>query len=90
MNRTINRLKLFFIGVFVLAVIAVWGYQIYWVQPKERCEAGGAWWSNELRRCETPVSIREYKGLKPPPPFESLKETLPRKGAPPPAPAKKG
>jgi len=81
MKRTIDRLKLIFLGVFVVAAAGIWAYQVYYVQPKERCEAEGSWWSPELRVCRQPVSIRGYDGPKPPP-LDSLKETLPRKDRP--------
>ncbi len=82
MNRTIDRLKLIFLGIFVLATAAVWIFQVFWVQPKMKCEESGAWWSMEWRTCRKPVSIRGYDGP-PPPPLDSLKATQP------PAPARR-
>ena len=44
MNQTIDRLKLFFLGLFFIGAAASWGYQVYWVWPKRACEERGAWW----------------------------------------------
>lgn len=85
MNRLIDRLKLVFLGIFVVAAAAVWIYQIHWVQPKLECEEKGAWWAPDWRACRKPVSVAPYDGP-PPPPLDSLKPTLP----PPAAPAGKG
>ena len=82
MSKTIDRLKLIFLGVFVIATAGVWAYQVFYVQPKKKCEAEGAWWGGGWRQCRRAVSIAPYDGP-PPPPIESLKA-----GDPPSAPAR--
>ena len=81
MNRVIERAKWFFLIVFAVAAAAVWAHQIYYVQPKERCEARGDWWSPELRVCRTPVLVQDWRGKKLPP-VSDLKPTLPPREAP--------
>lgn len=71
MNKTIDRLKLIFLGIFVVAAAGVWAYQVLVVKPKRECEAQGSWWGGKWRSCERAVSIAPYEG--PPPPIESLK-----------------
>ena len=78
MSVTLNRLKLIFLGIFVLAAAGVWAYQMLYVAPRKACEEEGKWWSNEWRSCRYPVSIRKYDGPKPPP-LDSLKPNLPKK-----------
>lgn len=71
MNRTIDRLKLIFLGVFVIAAAGVWAYQMLIVKPRRECEAQGAWWGGDWRECGRAVSIAPYEGP-PPPPIEDL------------------
>jgi len=72
MNKTIDRLKLIFLGIFIVAAAGVWAYQVLVVKPKRECESQGAWWGGKWRECEHAVSIAPYKGP-PPPPIDSLK-----------------
>ena len=62
MQSTLNRLRLGFLSVFALAILGIWGYQIGWVQPRDRCEAAHRWWSDEDRKCAIPVSISVFTG----------------------------
>lgn len=62
MNRTINRLKLVFLGLFALGCAGVWAYQLLWVIPGKRCEESGAWWDNQNRVCATPLAISSLTG----------------------------
>ena len=62
MNATYTRLKLIFLGIFVVAVIGVLVYHIGWVWPGKRCEAGGKWWDNAERVCAQPVLISDITG----------------------------
>lgn len=57
MNRTINRLKIIFIGIFLLSSAGVFGYHYLWVWPKERCEARGGAWAGKWLKCGTIYSI---------------------------------
>ena len=62
MNQTIDRLKLFFLGLFFIGAAASWGYQVYWVWPKRACEERGAWWDPETRICAAPLYIPDITG----------------------------
>jgi len=62
MNPTINRLKLIFLGVFFLAAVAAWGYQVLWVMPQKACEADGKWWDPRTRICAQPIYIPDITG----------------------------
>jgi hypothetical protein len=66
-NRTIDRMKLFFLGVFALSCAAVWAYQVIYVWPARRCEAAGNWWDPEGRQCATPIDLRAFPRIAPPP-----------------------
>jgi hypothetical protein len=62
MNRFIDRLKLFFLGVFAIACIAVWANQLWWVGPEKRCESHGNWWDPTSRVCATPIYLPNLTG----------------------------
>jgi hypothetical protein len=57
MNATIDRIKLIFLGLFVLACGAIFAYHALFVWPKERCEAHGDWWDDQDRVCAVPMPI---------------------------------
>ncbi len=65
MNSTIDRIKLIFLGLFVIACAAIWGYQTIYVWPKQRCEAQGDWWDDEDRECAVPVPIWTFTHRRP-------------------------
>ena len=67
MSKTFDRLKLFFLGVLVIACAAIWSYQIFYVWPKERCEAMGDWWDGHDRTCAVPMPIWTITGRRPGP-----------------------
>jgi hypothetical protein len=60
MNKTIDRIKLIFLGLFLLASGAVWAYQAMFVWPKERCEAHGDWWDDQDGVCAVPMPIWSF------------------------------
>jgi hypothetical protein len=62
MNRFIDRLKLFFLGVFAIACVAVWVYQLFWAAPAKRCESHGNWWDSASRVCATPIYLPNLTG----------------------------
>ena len=43
MNKAINRAKLIFLGIFAVAVAALWAYQTYDVKPRLKCEEEKGW-----------------------------------------------
>ncbi|MBX3480616.1 MAG: hypothetical protein KF842_09455 [Caulobacter sp.] len=62
MNKTIDRLKLVFLGLFAVGVVAIWAYQILWVWPAKRCDRQQAWWDPATRTCATPLYIPDLTG----------------------------
>ncbi|MDR3513984.1 MAG: hypothetical protein P4L73_20290 [Caulobacteraceae bacterium] len=60
MNATIDRIKLTFLGLFVAACAAIFGYHYFYVWPKQRCEAHGDWWDDEDRVCAVPMPIWSF------------------------------
>ena len=62
MNRTIDRLKLIFVGVFAFLAIGVVVWQVGWVMPMKKCEAAHKWWDHGQRVCATPVLISDITG----------------------------
>ncbi|MND84186.1 hypothetical protein D3C80_760700 [compost metagenome] len=59
---TIRRLSVLFFGIFGLMIAGVFVFQRYWMEPGERCEAKGHWYSIETRECAQPISIAEITG----------------------------
>ena len=57
MNRFINRLMLYFVGAFGIAVVAIIVYAVFWQQPEQRCELRGNWWDPSDRVCAKPIFI---------------------------------
>lgn len=62
MNRTINRLKLIFLGVFAVLAVATMVWQIGWVWPQKNCLEQRKWWDNGERVCAQPVLISDITG----------------------------
>ncbi|HEY0649813.1 hypothetical protein [Phenylobacterium sp.] len=63
MNANIERLKLIFIGLFVVAAIGVGIWQFWWVMPAQKCEKEQKkWWDPVERVCATPVLVSDITG----------------------------
>ena len=62
MNPVIDRLKLIFLGVFVVANIAMLTWQVGWVMPREKCEKAHKWWDGSQRVCAQPILISDVTG----------------------------
>jgi hypothetical protein len=62
MNRTIDRLKLIFLGVFAILCVAMLIWQVGWVRPQKECQAQRKWWDNSERVCAQPVLISDITG----------------------------
>ena len=69
MNRTIDRTKLLFLGLFVVVSAAAWAYQLWVIAPRQNCEQGGGWWDPEGRVCAAPIYLPKLTGrpIKPKP-----------------------
>jgi hypothetical protein len=57
MNKTINRLKYIFLGLFLLGSAGVLAYHGLWVWPKDRCEERGGAWAGKWLKCATVYPI---------------------------------
>lgn len=63
MNPNIERLKLIFIGLFLVSIIAVGVWQVWWVAPARHCEKElKKWWDPSQRVCATPVLVSDITG----------------------------
>ncbi len=62
MNRLIDRLKIFFLGLFAISCVVVWAYQVLWAAPRKACEAHGDWWDPSSRVCATPIYLPNLTG----------------------------
>ena len=62
MNSTIDRLKILFVVIFAIGCAAIWAYQIFYVWPAKKCEAGGQWWDRDRRVCAQPIYIPDITG----------------------------
>ena len=62
MNANIERLKLIFLAVFVLAAVGVGVWQVGWIMPQKKCEAAQKWWDPDQRVCATPVLVSDITG----------------------------
>jgi hypothetical protein len=60
MNVTIDRIKLIFLGLFVISCGAIFAYHYIYVWPKQECEARGNWWDDEDRVCAVPMPIWNF------------------------------
>jgi hypothetical protein len=57
MKSAIDRIKLIFLAVFLVACGAIWFYHAHYVWPRDRCEAHGGWWDELDTECATPMPI---------------------------------
>ena len=49
-------------GIFFLACLGVWGYQIFYVWPRDKCENAGNWYDTQSRQCGKVIYIPDYTG----------------------------
>lgn len=57
MNKTIPRVMLGFVAVFVVGMAGLLIYQALWWDPSRACERRGAWWDSSTRICATPITL---------------------------------
>ncbi|HEV2532240.1 hypothetical protein [Phenylobacterium sp.] len=62
MNPVIDRLKLIFVGVFLVANIVMLVWEFGWVMPRENCEKAHKWWDGGQRVCAQPILISDITG----------------------------
>ena len=63
MNGAISSIKLIFVGIFFVLCIAVWGYQVLYVWPKQKCERENhGWFEPRSRECGRVIYIPNVTG----------------------------
>ena len=62
MNRTIERLKLIFLGIFAVANVAMLVWQFGWVVPEQNCDKANKWWDGSQRVCAQPILTSDVTG----------------------------
>ncbi len=61
-TRSIDRLKLVFVGLFALITVGVLIVHFVWIWPGKECEAARKWWDWRTRTCAQPVLISDITG----------------------------
>ncbi len=62
MHRTVLRIKLIFLAIFVVASLGVWAYHGLYVWPRDKCENSGGWYDPQSRQCGRVVFIPDVTG----------------------------
>jgi hypothetical protein len=62
MERTLLRLKILFLVLFLLGASASLAYHLMWVKPSRACAERGGWWAPRSRVCGTPIDITDVTG----------------------------
>ena len=62
MNRTIDRLKLIFLGIFAVANVGILVWQVGWAWPEQKCTEAKKWWDGSQRVCAQPILISDITG----------------------------
>ena len=60
--RWINRSKIILLVVFAVGCAAAWGYQYFYIWPKNRCEGSRQWWYGPERACGVPIDVTTFTG----------------------------
>ena len=62
MQRTLLRLKILFLVLFLIGTAGSLVYHVMWVKPARACAARGGWWAPRSRVCATPIDITQITG----------------------------
>jgi hypothetical protein len=62
MNRTIDRLKLIFLGIFAVANVGILIWTVGWTLPEQRCSEAHKWWDGYQRVCAQPILTSDITG----------------------------
>lgn len=62
MNPNVERLKLIFLGIFAVALVAVAVWQVGWIWPQQKCDKAHKWWDGSQRVCAQPILISDVTG----------------------------
>jgi hypothetical protein len=60
MTRWFTAAQLTVLALFVAAVLATFAYEMIYVWPAHKCEAGGDWWDAQDLQCLTPIPIARF------------------------------
>lgn len=61
-TRSIDRLKLIFLGAFTLITATTLIVHFVWIWPGKECEAARKWWDWRTRTCAQPIPISAFTG----------------------------
>jgi hypothetical protein len=62
MNRTIDRLKLIFLGIFAVANVGILIWTLGWTLPEQKCVEAHKWWDGYQRVCAQPILTSDITG----------------------------
>ncbi len=62
MNPVIDRLKIFFLGLFLVISVSMLVVHYVWIQPGQQCEQAHNWWDWRTRTCAHPIPISDITG----------------------------
>jgi hypothetical protein len=62
MNRTIDRLKIIFLGIFAVANLGILVWTVGWAMPERHCTEAHKWWDGYQRVCAQPILTSDITG----------------------------
>lgn len=62
MNPVIDRLKIIFVGIFLVINIGLLIWEFGWEIPRQNCEKAHKWWDPAERVCAQPILISDVTG----------------------------
>jgi hypothetical protein len=62
MNKSIDRLKLIFLGIFAVANVGILVWTVGWAMQQEKCVGAHKWWDGDTRVCAQPILTSDITG----------------------------
>jgi hypothetical protein len=62
MNKTYERLKWIFVGIFAVANLGILVWTLGWARPEENCVGAHKWWDGASRVCAQPILTSDITG----------------------------
>ena len=62
MNKTYERLKWIFVGIFAVANLGILVWTLGWARPEENCVGAHKWWDGSSRVCAQPILTSDITG----------------------------
>jgi hypothetical protein len=59
---TTKRLGILFVSLFGIALVGVFTFQRFYVDPEQKCVSENRWWYAEGRECVTPTYLPDITG----------------------------